>query len=315
MRLLFVMLLAGFMLPAQAWNLGKLGEFGFEPVNEGVYVMHGPLGEPNRENHGFMNNPAIIVTPQGVIMIDPGSSYAVGRQVIAEMRKITDQPVVAVFNTHIHGDHWLANQAIKEAWPDAVIYAHPNMIAQSGDKGLFWVDLMERLTEGLSKGTRVQAPGQATRNGQTLKIAGQTFRIYATVPAHTDTDIMIEHVESRTLFTGDNSFNQRMGRFDSSASIHGTIAALQQALAVNARVYVPGHGKSGPAEQAVKPFLTYLQRLQKAVKAGYANDLQDFEIKPKILAQFDAWQDWNGFEEQFGKHVNKMYLEIEEREL
>lgn len=315
MRLWFVMLLAGFMLPAQAWTLGKLGEFRFEPVNDNVYVMHGPLGEPNPENHGFMNNPGIIVTGQGVIMIDPGSTREVGKQIIAELQKITEQPVVAVFNTHIHGDHWLANQAIKEAWPQAVIYAHPNMIARAGERGAFWVDLMERLTQGRSKGTVAQIPDLPTQNNDSLQIAGQTFRIHARVPAHTNTDIMIEHVESGTLFTGDNSFNSRIGRFDGTSNIFGTIEALQQALAVKAKVYVPGHGRSGPAGVAVKPFLDYLQTLAREVKAGYAQDLQDFEIKPMIMARFEPWHDWSGFEEQFGKHVNKMYLEIEERDL
>ena len=46
--------------------------------------------------------------------------------------------------------------------------------------------------------------------------------------AHSDTDIMIEHVESRTLFLGDNGFNKRMGRFDNSSSMHGNITALEQ---------------------------------------------------------------------------------------
>ena len=48
----------------------------------------------------------------GVILVDPGSTYQVGKQVLAEIKKVTTKPVVAVFNTHIHGDHWLGNQAI-----------------------------------------------------------------------------------------------------------------------------------------------------------------------------------------------------------
>jgi ribonuclease BN (tRNA processing enzyme) len=45
--------------------------------------------------------------------------------------KITNKPIVAVFNTHVHGDHWLGNQAIVERYPAVKIYAHPNMIEQA----------------------------------------------------------------------------------------------------------------------------------------------------------------------------------------
>ena len=121
------------MVPAavSAWELGELGQFHFAKLNDQVYVMHGPLEEPSKANQGFMNNPGIIVGKNGIIVIDPGSTYSVGKNVLQEIKKISSLPVVAVFNTHIHGDHWLANQAIKEAYPEAEIYAHPQMIKQA----------------------------------------------------------------------------------------------------------------------------------------------------------------------------------------
>ena len=151
-------------LAANAWTLKGVGEFAFEAVSDKVYVMHGPLDEPNPENHGFMNNPGFIESANGVIVIDPGSTKQVGEQVLAEIRKITSKPVLAVFNTHIHGDHWLGNQAFKQAFPDVKIYGHPKMIEKAnGDEGLTWIDIMDRLTKGLSKGTRVIAPGHAIK--------------------------------------------------------------------------------------------------------------------------------------------------------
>jgi hypothetical protein len=33
----------------------------FEKIADNVYVMHGPLDEPNAKNRGFMNNPGLIV--------------------------------------------------------------------------------------------------------------------------------------------------------------------------------------------------------------------------------------------------------------
>ena len=84
-----------------------------QEIAPGVYVIHGPKELPSPENQGFMNNPAWIVTDDGVVVVDPGSSVQVGEMVLARIEKTTDKPILAVFNSHIHGDHWLGNQAIR----------------------------------------------------------------------------------------------------------------------------------------------------------------------------------------------------------
>jgi len=311
-RFLFIGLYLLLCSTAYAWDLGKLGIFQFQEINDRVYVMHGPLGEPSPENHGFMNNPGLVILEKGVVVIDPGSSYQVGKKILQEIAKITDKPVLAVFNTHIHGDHWLGNQAIKEKYSGVKIYGHPAMIEQAnGEHGLIWIDIMARLTEGKSKGTKIVAPDFAVDNSQVIEVDGQHFRIHSFVPAHTNTDIMIEHVESKTLFLGDNGFYRRMGRFDSTASILGNIKALEYAQDLNMTIYVPGHGQAGKSDTAIKPFLDYMKKIHVVVKEGVDNDLQDFEIKEKVIAQFGDYQDWVGFDEMFGKHINSMYLELE----
>ncbi len=295
-----------------AWDLGEEGHFQFEKVNQNVYIMHGPLSEPNAANHGFMNNPGLIVSDNGLIVIDPGSAYSVGLEVLKEIEKISDKPVLAVFNTHIHGDHWLANQAIKEKYSDVKIYGHPDMITQAnGEQGLIWVDMMVRLTEGKTKGTKVVSPEFAVNQGDVIDVDGQHFRIHSMIPAHTNTDIMVEHINSKTLFLGDNSFYHRMGRFDNSASMLGNIKALEYAIGLNMNTYVPGHGPTGKSETAVKPFLNYLIKVKEVVQTGFDDDLQDFEIKAKVIGQFNDYKSWEGFDTNFGKHINSMYLEIE----
>ncbi|MCP4934025.1 MAG: MBL fold metallo-hydrolase [bacterium] len=297
---------------AGAWTLPDGSMVAFEAVSKNVYVMHGPKDEPSPKNMGFMNNPSLIVSANGVIIIDPGSTLQVGEQVLTEVKKITDKPVLAVFNTHIHGDHWLGNQAFKQAFPNVKIYGHAKMIEKAkGDEGLTWVDIMDRLTKGLSKGTKVVAPDQTIANGASVKIDGQTFRAHHLSNAHTDTDIMVEHVESKTMFLGDNGFNARMARFEESGDMHGNIKALQFARDLKMTTYVPGHGKSGSADLAVIPFLTYLEKLRDGVTKGYRAEKESYQIKKDIEAQFAQFKKWNGFESNFGRHVNKMYLEVE----
>src|SRR4029453_1684742 len=82
-----------------------------EKIAAHTYVIHGPREIASVANQGFMNNPAFIVTGEGVVVIDPGSSRQAGRMVLKQLRKITNKPVTHVLNTHIHGDHCRANRA------------------------------------------------------------------------------------------------------------------------------------------------------------------------------------------------------------
>ena len=117
-----------------------------------TYVIHGPLGYPSAENQGFMNNPGFVITSDGVVVIDPGSSLQAGRMLLKQIRTVTKKPVTHVFNTHIHGDHWLGNQAIKEAYPKARLIGHPEMIKKTNEgEGEQWVKLMETRPRALPR--------------------------------------------------------------------------------------------------------------------------------------------------------------------
>ncbi|SMN14577.1 SoxH protein, homolog [uncultured Candidatus Thioglobus sp.] len=301
-----------------AWTIDGLGDYQFDQLSANSYIMHGPLGEPNVANQGFMNNPGMIIGADGVIVIDPGGTYQIGLEVIKEIKKITDKPIVAAFNTHVHGDHWLGNQAILEQYPNAKIYAHPAMIAQAKDgEGDLWVGVMDRSTEGLSKGTIATYPTDATTNQQIIQAGGETFKIHNDVTgvAHTDNDIMIEHVGGKTLFLGDNDLVDRFGRFDGTSDMHGNIKALEYAINLGLTHYVPGHGPSGDADAAVMPFLEYLKIIKEEATKGYEEDLADYEIKPFADKRLAEYRDWHGYDAQLGKHIGKMLLEIEALDL
>ena len=317
MKKLTTLLILAISTLSHAWTIEGYGEYKFDAISNNVYVIHGPLDEPNPGNQGFMNNPGMVIGANGVIVIDPGGSYQTGKRVVGEVKKITDKPIVAVFNTHVHGDHWLGNHAIIEQYPDAKIYAHPQMIAQAKEsEAEFWIDLIERLTEGASKGTVATYPTDATSHSQIITVGSEQFKIHNPTPkAHTTTDIMIEHVGSKTLFLGDNDMIHRLGGFGGTSDMHSNIKVLNYATNLKLDHYVPGHGPSGDAEHAVKPYLGYLLILQDEARKGYEEDLADYEIRPAILKRLTAYKDWHSFDNNLGMHINKMLLEVEALDL
>jgi glyoxylase-like metal-dependent hydrolase (beta-lactamase superfamily II) len=288
-------------------------DYPFEQVTKNTWVIHGPLEMPNVENQGFMNNPGAVLTSEGIVIIDPGSSLQSGEMVLRMLKKVTDKPVIAVFNTHIHGDHWLGNQAIREAYPDAPIYGHAEMLAMIEDgAGETWVELMNKLTEGATKGTQVVSPDHALKHTDTIKVGNKTFRAHHHGQAHTRTDIMIEVIEDGVVFLGDNVTTDRIPRM-SDGNFTGNINSVDNILEINAATWVPGHGRTGDAEM-VRAYREYLAAVYASAKQAFDADMDSSDVKPIALKATTGYKDWVGYEGEIGPHGAQAYMEVEAAE-
>ena len=67
-------------------------------------------------------NTTVIITDEGVVVVDAPSTY-LSDQHLAEIRKLTDKPVVYLINTHFHPDHVFGNHVYKDAFPGLHIVA------------------------------------------------------------------------------------------------------------------------------------------------------------------------------------------------
>lgn len=285
-------------------------DFPLTKLTERVYVVHGPNEIPNKNNQGFMNNPGFVLVRNGVVVIDPGSSTQVGDMLLNKIATVTKDPVIAVFNTHIHGDHWLGNDAIHRAYPKAVIYAHPKMMEKTKSEGENWINLMNKLTDGGTKGTKSVPPNLGVENDETLTLAGLHFHIYHTGVAHTDGDIMVEVVEEKVMFMGDNAVVERAARLD-DGNFLGNIEACEVALRTDAKHFVPGHGKSNGRE-VVTAYRDWLKALYGSVKKYYAKGMSDFDMKEKVVADLTPYRKWATFDGEIGKLISLAWLQIEQ---
>lgn len=280
-------------------------------VSSNIYVVHSPRGLPNKANYGFINNPAFIVAKDGVIVVDPGGSLQVGAELVRKIRKVTDKPVIAILNTHIHGDHWLGNDGVRRAFPQAAIYANPRMVERMKlGEGERWLERFKQMTEGAIAGTRVVAPTIGVGDGEILNLGGLNFRFHH-FKAHTDTDIMIEVMSDKALFLGDivtyrtvPSRNQPQ-----DAYYKGQLEATRTATQFPVKLYIPGHGPTGDRSLVLES-LRLQEKLYSAVTKYFGQGLSDFEMKEPIQRELAEYKDWNGLD-ALGQVINRIYLEIE----
>ena len=288
-----------------------LSNYKVEKVAEHTWYIPGPREIPNPENKGFMNNPAFVETDKSVIVLDPGSSIHVGRALLKRIRNQTDKPVTHVFNSHIHGDHWLGNQAFLEENEKVKIYAHPKMIELAkGGEAQAWIDNLLALTEGATKGTIATYPTIELKDQQEVKVDNITIKSHLSEKSHTITDAMFEIVEDKVLITGDNAFRNRAPRLDDGSYV-GNLEVMDKALALPVEKVIPGHGPAGGKEVLID-FKDFLSIIYNVTKEGIDDDLEAHEIKPKVIEAMSKYKDWTGYDAAIGKLVSVAALEIEE---
>jgi glyoxylase-like metal-dependent hydrolase (beta-lactamase superfamily II) len=288
-----------------------VGALPLEQLTENVYVVHGPVQAPNPDNGGFMNNPGFIITQGGVVVVDPGSSVQIGAAVLGKVAGVTDKPVIAVFNTHVHGDHWLGNQAIKQAYPDAVIYAHERMLERVAEsEGESWIRILDDLTGGAIKGTVVTAPDVGLAGGETLDFGNTAIQVHFKGKAHSDNDLLVEIDQERTLFMGDVGMVTRITSQHTDGDVRGHIETLKFILETDNEVFIPGHGKSG-GKEVPRLALSFHQALYDSVKRHYEAGLSDFEMKDEVIEDLAAFKDWDNFDD-IGRAISHAYLRVEQ---
>jgi len=88
--------------------------FDITQVAPGVYAAIG--------RQGVASNGAFIVNKDDVVVVDTHFRPSWARDLIAEIKKVTDKPVRYVVNTHWHNDHTQGNQAYVNAFGASVEY-------------------------------------------------------------------------------------------------------------------------------------------------------------------------------------------------
>src|SRR5438067_7585055 len=110
------------VMPADAQTAGK-DLFELKKVGDGVYAA---IAAPR---YKVNCNAAVIMTNDGVVVVDSHSKPSAARALYNEIQSITKQPIRKIINTHFHWDHWQGNEVYAQANPSLEIIASEKMKA------------------------------------------------------------------------------------------------------------------------------------------------------------------------------------------
>ena len=283
-------------------------------ISKHVWIIYAPDGFPTPENRGMMSNVTFVVTSAGVVILDSGSSLQIGEMAIRMIRKVTDKPVIAVFNSHFHGDHWLGNHAFANAFgkslPIHALAATRKTI--EGHEGNLWRTLMEKWTNQSTSGTAVVPPNRTVESGQVLRFGDLSFKMHYYGRAHTDADLCVEVVEDQVTHIGDIAMANRIANID-DGSYPGTFKyyeALQKAA--GAQLWMPGHGM--PGKDILDTYGAFLKGIWEPCLQAVKEGQSEAEAKARVLKDprvATRAKTMQGFDSNIGKYTSLAYLEAE----
>lgn len=245
-------------------------------ISEDVYACLQPDRGIGWSNSGFINR-------GGGLVVDTFWDLPRTRRLIETYGRVWREPARRVVNTHHNGDHCWGNQL----FAGAEIIGHrlcaaafgkeqPEMLQALRDSGGFGDPVLAEFAKALAdydfSDIVLTPPVTLIDDRLELDLDGLAVHLLYVGPAHTIGDVIVHLPEQRIIFTGDVVF-----RLCTPIGWEGTfekwVAALDDIIALEPAVIVPGHGPVGGLEgpREMKAYLQYVRsEAQRFFNAGLA---------------------------------------------
>lgn len=232
-------------------------------ITNNVYAIVGPLEQRSEENLGNNATFGFVVTTEGVVLVDAGGTELGAKAIEAEVRKVTDQPIVKVVNTggqdhRWFGNHYFASQGAETITATVTAADHSTRQASQAQG-------TQTLTKASWAGTIPQVATVKIDDQFDFELGDTAFSIIPVGHAHTPNESFVWLPDASVLFTGDVVYVERMLGVGSQSAHKSWIEAFLKIEELAPKVIVPGHGHPTTLETAKRDTLDYLTFLRDEV--------------------------------------------------
>ncbi|HEC29353.1 MAG TPA: MBL fold metallo-hydrolase [Gammaproteobacteria bacterium] len=277
-------------------------------VSEHVYYVRGKAGIAT-ENEGFVSNAGVILTSQGIVLVDALGTPALAELLLEKIAQISDLPVKKVIVTHYHADHVYGLQIFKDLGAEIIA---PIGSYDYIDSSTATDRLEERrfsLDPWVNDNTHLVPPDKIIDSETHFSLGGIEFVLSVLGKAHSDGDLTVYVKNDRVLLSGDIIFEGRvpyLGDSDTKTWLE-TLGKLETSQLA---ALIPGHGAmaSNP-NQALKETRRYLFFMRD--KMGQA--VRDFVSFEEVYSATD-WSEFNklpAFDAANRRNAFQVYLSME----
>ncbi len=275
-------------------------------VAPGVFVHEGAIDIARPGNRGDLANIGFIVGDEAVAVIDAGGSALVAEALFAAIKARTQKPVTALILTHMHPDHTLGAPVFKAY--GAKVYGHASLAdALANRVETYSRNLEHLLGPAAYAGSGVVVPDVAVGERMELDLGGRVLVLKRHPTAHTDNDLTVFDIETRTLWASDLVFAGHIPALD--GSITGWLAVLET-LGVGAARVVPGHGPAVlDLPEGLAATQAYLEAIAAETRAAIASGIS---LRAAIETVGESQRGtWMLFDEFNPRNATAAYTELE----
>jgi cyclase len=220
--------------------------------------------------NSFGANSGIVIGDKGVAVVDTLISAKEAKRFIADIRAVTDKPILYAINTHEHLDHSFGNSEFKalgatiiaQSEAAATMHKHAeNTLKNAASFGLTPEDMA---------GTEIAYPTVTFKDRQELDLGGVKVVLIHPHPSHTIGSIMVHIPADKVVFSGDilfTNFHPYMGDGD----IVQWRMALDDLAELGPEKIIPGHGPLSTVRDLadMKAYLTKFDTLAREMIANH----------------------------------------------
>lgn len=285
---------------------GDTESFNLEQVADDIYLHQGVHVEFTHPQHDDIANIGFIVGNDCIAVIDTGGSVTIGQELLLSIREISNLPICYVINTHVHFDHILGNLAFKNEDPQFV--GHIKLIDAIKQSRDFFLEQSKNDLGPAPNRNSIVGPNLGVDKTMELDLGNRLLRLTAYQTAHSNTDLTVLDLETKTLWTGDLVFRERIPAL--SGKLKGWLAVLETLQNQKINLAIPGHGTIShdwpQTYTAEKSYLTMLLNdTREAIKNG-----QFLEDAVSSIGKEEK-QKWFLHEQHHARNVTKAFTELE----
>jgi len=191
----------------------------------------------------YDQNIGVVLGRGEALVIDTRSSYRQAREIVADLRTLTSDPVTVVVDTHGHFDHAFGNAVFRPA----TIWGHVGCVPfmeRTGEARKAKIAAATPELAGELDEVVIDPPDMTFEDGASVDLGGREVALRYLGRGHTDHDIVISVPGTDVVFAGDLLENGAVPFYGDAFPTDWGATAARLARLVDAErgVVVPGHG-------------------------------------------------------------------------
>jgi glyoxylase-like metal-dependent hydrolase (beta-lactamase superfamily II) len=191
----------------------------------------------------YDQNIGVVLGREEALVIDTRSTYGQAREIVADLRSLTSDPVTVVVDTHGHFDHAFGNAIFRPA----TIWGQEGCVAfmqRTGEARKATIAAETPELAGELDEVVIDPPDRTFTTDATVEVGGREVALRYLGRGHTDHDIVVTVPGTEVVFAGDLLENGAVPFYGDAYPIDwaATAAGLARLVAPERGVVVPGHG-------------------------------------------------------------------------